>query len=97
MSTLTITAKGQITLNKALLRHLGLKPGDKLDVRERPNRMATIAPAAPARAGRMSDAFGMLHREGMKTLSVEEMNEAIAESRAEDDERIKAEWRDGRQ
>ena len=96
MATLTITAKGQITLNKGLLRHLGLKPGDKLDVREQPDHMALIAAAAPARAGRMSDAFGMLHRQGMTAFSVEEMNDAIAESRAEDDARIMAEWRDGR-
>lgn len=78
MTTLTITAKGQITLNKALLRHLGLKPGDKLSVAEQPNRKLSVEPAAPVRTGRMSDAFGMLKRPGQPTLSIEEMNEAIA-------------------
>ena len=32
MVQLTVTAKGQITLKKEVLKHLGVKPGDKLDV-----------------------------------------------------------------
>ena len=32
MVELTVTAKGQITLKKEVLRHLGVKPGDKVDV-----------------------------------------------------------------
>ena len=32
MATLTITAKGQVTFNKEVLRHLGLKPGDKVEL-----------------------------------------------------------------
>ena len=93
MTTLTITAKGQITLNKALLRHLGLKPGDRLEVAERAGRTLSVAPAEKPRTGRMEDAFGMLHRPGQKPLTIEEMNEAIAQAVGEDDERIKAEWR----
>ena len=30
MSTLTVTAKGQVTLRKDLLKHLGVHPGEKL-------------------------------------------------------------------
>ena len=30
--TLTVTAKGQITLRKEVLKHLGVQPGDKLNV-----------------------------------------------------------------
>ena len=30
--TLTVTAKGQITLRKEVLNHLGVRPGDKLDI-----------------------------------------------------------------
>ena len=29
-ATLSITAKGQVTLRKELLRHLGVAPGDKV-------------------------------------------------------------------
>lgn len=30
--TLTVTSKGQVTLRKELLAHLGVKPGQRLDV-----------------------------------------------------------------
>ena len=33
--------------------------------------------------------FGLLEREGQRTISIEEMNEAVAERAAEDDERSK--------
>ena len=32
MHTLTITAKGQVTLRQSLLKHLGVKPGDPIEV-----------------------------------------------------------------
>ena len=30
--TLTVTAQGQITLRKEVLEHLGMRPGDRVDV-----------------------------------------------------------------
>jgi bifunctional DNA-binding transcriptional regulator/antitoxin component of YhaV-PrlF toxin-antitoxin module len=30
MSTLTVTAKGQVILRKDILKHLGINPGEKL-------------------------------------------------------------------
>ncbi|MGO7565492.1 AbrB/MazE/SpoVT family DNA-binding domain-containing protein, partial [Rhizobium johnstonii] len=32
MATLTLTAKGQVTLKKEVLQHLGVRPGDKIYV-----------------------------------------------------------------
>ena len=37
----------------------------------------------------IEDLFGLLEREGQRTVSIEEMNEAVPEQAAEDDERIK--------
>lgn len=96
MTTLTITSKGQITLKKELLEHLGLKPGDRIEVAKRPNRGLSVDPASPQRVGRMSNAFGMLQRETQTQLTVEEMNNAIARDRAQDDERIRTDGRDRR-
>ena len=31
MTTLTITAKGQVTLKQELLKHLGVSPGEKIE------------------------------------------------------------------
>ena len=78
MTTLTVTAKGQVTLRKELLEHLGVKPGDKIEVEKLPNGRVQVS--APQRTGKISDAFGMLKRPGQPTLTIEEMNEVIADS-----------------
>jgi antitoxin PrlF len=78
MTTLTITAKGQITLKKELLQHLALHPGDKVEVTPAPGGRLTLTPQRRARTGRIEDAVGVLHRPGQKPLSIEEMNEVIA-------------------
>lgn len=37
MATLTVTAKGQITLRQELLRHLNVSPGQKVAVEKLPD------------------------------------------------------------
>jgi bifunctional DNA-binding transcriptional regulator/antitoxin component of YhaV-PrlF toxin-antitoxin module len=32
MTVLTVTSKGQVTLKRDVLRHLGVKPGEKIEV-----------------------------------------------------------------
>lgn len=76
MNALTVTAKGQITLKKELLRHLGIEPGQQIEVVEMPHGELRIR--AVKRTGKISDVFGMLKREGQRPISIEEMNEAIA-------------------
>ena len=76
MTTLTITSKGQVTLRKDVLAHLGLRPGDKLVIDKLPD--GRITASAERRKGKISDVFGMLKREGQRTISIEEMNEIIA-------------------
>lgn len=75
MNALTVTAKGQITLKKELLRHLGVHPGQQIEVVPLPGGELRVR--AVRRTGKISDAFGMLKREGQRTISIEEMNEAI--------------------
>ncbi len=77
MTTLTVTAKGQVTLRKDVLAHLGLRPGDKLVIDKLPDGRITAAAERPK--GKISDVFGMLKREGQRTVSIEEMNEVIAD------------------
>jgi AbrB family looped-hinge helix DNA binding protein len=78
MSTLTVTAKGQVTLRKDLLEHLGVQPGEKISVEKLPNGRIEVKATRPA--GKISDVFGYLKtkRKG-KVLSIEEMNEIIAD------------------
>ena len=80
MTTLTVTAKGQITLRKELLRHLGVRAGSTVTVHALPDGKIEIEAERPR--GKISDVFGMLKREGQRPVSIEEMNEAIAAGRA---------------
>jgi AbrB family looped-hinge helix DNA binding protein len=47
MSTLTVTAKGQITLKKELLRHLNVAPGEKVEADALPDGRLVIRTARP--------------------------------------------------
>jgi AbrB family looped-hinge helix DNA binding protein len=76
MGTLTVTAKGQVTLRKELLRHLGVRPGEQVTVDTLPD--GRIEVRAAKRTGRFSDLAGFLRREGQPVLSIDEINEAIA-------------------
>jgi AbrB family looped-hinge helix DNA binding protein len=76
MSTLTVTAKGQITLRKDLLKHLGVHPGEKIIVDKLPGGRIEVKAARPV--GKISDAFGFLKRKGGPSLSIEEMNKITA-------------------
>jgi AbrB family looped-hinge helix DNA binding protein len=76
MTTLTVTGKGQVTLRKDLLRHLGVQPGEKVTVYKLPDGRIEVRAARPT--GKISDVFGFLKREGRPTLTIEEMNEVIA-------------------
>lgn len=76
MSTLSVTSKGQITLRKDLLAHLGVRPGEKIAVEKLPDGRVEIKAARPA--GRISDVFGTLKRESGPSLSIDEMNEIAA-------------------
>ncbi|MDH2351145.1 AbrB/MazE/SpoVT family DNA-binding domain-containing protein [Bradyrhizobium sp. SSUT112] len=78
MGTLTITAKGQVTLRKDLLEHLGVHPGDKISIEKLPGGRVEVKAARPI--GKISDAFGFLKgKTNDRSLSIEEMNEVIAD------------------
>jgi bifunctional DNA-binding transcriptional regulator/antitoxin component of YhaV-PrlF toxin-antitoxin module len=77
MSTLTVNAKGQVTLCKDLLEHLGVHPGEKITVDMLPNGRIEVKAARPM--GKISDAFGFLKskRKG-RVFSLEDMNDIMA-------------------
>lgn len=73
-TTLTITAKGQVTFRRAVLEHLGAGPGDKLVVDLLPDGRAEVR-AAPT--GSIEAFIGSLAREGEAPLSIEDINRVI--------------------
>jgi antitoxin PrlF len=72
-ATLTVTAKGQVTLKRELLDHLGVQPGDKITVDLCAPRSALIRAAS---GNSIEGFFGCLPDKGL-TASVEDMNRAI--------------------
>jgi len=74
MSTLTITSKGQVTLRKDLLQHLGVHPGEQITVEKLPDGRIEMKAVRPA--GKISDVFNRFKREDGPSLSIEEINEA---------------------
>lgn len=76
MGTLTVTAKGQVTLRKDILNHLGVQPGDKISVDLLPDGRVEVKADRPA--GKISDAFNCLKRPSGRHLSIEQMNKIAA-------------------
>jgi len=76
MSTLTVTAKGQVTLRKDVLEHLGVHPGEKITVNKLPDGRIEVKAARPA--GKISDAFGFLKQKSGPSLSIEQINQIAA-------------------
>jgi hypothetical protein len=76
MSPLTITAKGQVTLRKDLLKHLGVRPGEKIAVLKLAGGRIEMRAARPT--GKISDAFGFLKRKGGPSLSIAAINKIAA-------------------
>ena len=76
MTTLTVTAKGQVTLRKDLLEHLGVHPGEKIVVDNLPDGRIEVKAARPT--GKISDVFNFLKRKKGPSLSIEEINKIAA-------------------
>lgn len=78
MPELTVTAKGQITIRKALLDGLGVRPGDKLHVDVRPDGGLVIPPAR--RTKTFADLAGSMVPPTGVSLTIDEINDAIVEA-----------------
>lgn len=73
MTTLTVTSKGQVTLRKDLLRHLGIQPGEKISVDKLPDGRIEMKAVRPR--GKISDVFNFLKKKSNPVLSIEEITE----------------------
>ncbi len=76
-TTLTVTAKGQVTLRKEVLQHLGVGPGQQVEVDLLPNGRIEIRGAKPQ--GSIENFIGCAHRPRTKPLTIDEINEIIAD------------------
>jgi bifunctional DNA-binding transcriptional regulator/antitoxin component of YhaV-PrlF toxin-antitoxin module len=76
MTTLTVTARGQVTFRKKVMQHLGVKPGDKIELDLIPDGQGIIRAARPT--GNIESFIGMLAGNTKKVATIEEINEATA-------------------
>ena len=78
VTSLTVTAKGQVTLKRDLLQHLGIKPGERADFEKLPGGELRVRAARPA-----GTIDGFLHSLDGKVklkepLSIEDMTRIAA-------------------
>jgi bifunctional DNA-binding transcriptional regulator/antitoxin component of YhaV-PrlF toxin-antitoxin module len=71
MATLTITAKGQITLKQELLRHLNAAPGQKVEVEKQPDGRLIVQTAQ--QTGSIADFSGCLAQKDGPKLTIEQI------------------------
>jgi bifunctional DNA-binding transcriptional regulator/antitoxin component of YhaV-PrlF toxin-antitoxin module len=76
MATLSITARGQVTFRKDVLQHLGIRPGEKIELDKLPDGRVVLE--AARRSGTIDSFLGLLADRTRKVATVEEMNEAAA-------------------
>lgn len=76
MATLTVTSKGQVTFRKDVLRHLGTRPGEKIELVLLPGGRAELKAARPD--GTIDDFIGRLAGKTKRVLSTEQMKEIAA-------------------
>ncbi len=76
MTTLTVTTRGQVTFRKDVLQHLGIRPGEKIEVDKLPDGRVTLRAARSA--GKIDSFLGLLADRTSKIASLNEMEEAAA-------------------
>jgi bifunctional DNA-binding transcriptional regulator/antitoxin component of YhaV-PrlF toxin-antitoxin module len=82
MATLTVTSRGQVTIRKDVLQHLGIEPGGKIHIDLLPDGRAELR--ADNTKGTVRDLRGFLKGKTNGThLSLDEIDEAIAEAGAQ--------------
>lgn len=78
MTTLTVTARGQVTLRKEVLQHLGVRPGEKIELDLLPDGRGILKPAR--RTETIEGFIGLLSGRSKKVATIEEINAAVAEA-----------------
>jgi antitoxin PrlF len=76
MASQAVTAKGQITLKRDLLQHLGIRPGERVDLEKMPGGELRLRAARTT--GTVDGFLGVLAGKTKKIGTLEEINEAAA-------------------
>ncbi|MDP1692068.1 MAG: AbrB/MazE/SpoVT family DNA-binding domain-containing protein [Burkholderiaceae bacterium] len=77
MTKLTVTERGQVTFRKDVLQHLGIKPGEKIELDLLPGGRGMLKAARPG--GTITSFVGLLAGRTSKVATLEEIDEAAAQ------------------
>jgi antitoxin PrlF len=81
MPSLTITTKGQVTFKKALLAHLGVEPGQQIEVSPLSGGRVEVRAAKPSSdLGAFVGCLSKVSHTTKKPVSIDDMNVAISEA-----------------
>ena len=76
MGTLTVTTRGQVTFRKEVLQHMGIQPGEKIELDLLPDGRIELKAARPT--GTIDGFLGLLAGKTKKVATIEEINAAAA-------------------
>jgi bifunctional DNA-binding transcriptional regulator/antitoxin component of YhaV-PrlF toxin-antitoxin module len=79
---MTITGKGQFTLNKGLMEHLGIRPGEKVSVTRTPEGLNVTAVKNKLSIDEVLQKIDTIMGNRDITSSIDDINHAIAEGYA---------------
>jgi bifunctional DNA-binding transcriptional regulator/antitoxin component of YhaV-PrlF toxin-antitoxin module len=74
MKTLTVTSRGQVTFRKEVLEHLGIRPGEKIELELLPGRRGVLKASRPSQ--KISGFLGLLAGRTKKTATIDQIDEA---------------------
>jgi bifunctional DNA-binding transcriptional regulator/antitoxin component of YhaV-PrlF toxin-antitoxin module len=76
MTTLTVTARGQVTFGKDVLQHPGVRPGEKIELEKLPDGCLTLKAARPAAT--IDGFLGSLAGKTNKVATIDAIKDAAA-------------------
>jgi bifunctional DNA-binding transcriptional regulator/antitoxin component of YhaV-PrlF toxin-antitoxin module len=82
MTKLTVTARGQVTFTKEVLQHLGIRPGEKIELDLLPDGRGVLR--AARQTGTIAGFVGLLAGRTAKVATIEEINAASVQGAAFD-------------
>jgi len=76
MASQAVTAKGQVTLKRDLLQHLGVRPGERVDLEKLPGGELRLRATRPT--GTIEGFLGLLAGKTKRIATLEDIDEAAA-------------------